>query len=114
MSEATSKRILLIDDEPMVAKSMSEILHIEGYAVVIADGGKAGIDIFSSALEKEPFAAVITDLGMLGVDGRQVVSFVKNASPTTPVILLTGWGQWFEDNTGAPLPVDCILQNLQN
>jgi CheY-like chemotaxis protein len=36
---------------------------------------------------------VITDLGMPNVDGRKVAAAVKSASPGTPVILLTGWGQ---------------------
>jgi DNA-binding response OmpR family regulator len=55
----------------------------------------------------DPFSVVITDLGMSVVDGRQVAT--THASPSKPVILLTGWGKWFEQETGIPIPVDCVL-----
>ena len=52
------------------------------------------MDAFSAAQRQgKPFAVVITDLGMPRIDGRKVASFVKSASPSTAVILLTGWGQ---------------------
>jgi CheY-like chemotaxis protein len=111
MPEAPLKRILVIDDDPLIAKSLGSVLEMDGYAVTIAGDGRAGIDAFEAALkENSPFILVITDLGMHGVDGRQVVSAVKTSSPATPVILLTGWGQWFENNQDeAPLQVNCIL-----
>jgi CheY-like chemotaxis protein len=40
-----------------------------------------------------PFDGVITNLGMPHVDGRKVTASIGRASPGTPVILLTGWGQ---------------------
>jgi CheY-like chemotaxis protein len=40
-----------------------------------------------------PFSIVITDLGMPHVDGRKVAAAIKRASPGTPVVLLTGWGE---------------------
>jgi DNA-binding response OmpR family regulator len=111
MSETPiKKRILVVDDDRLFIKSLCDILQTEGYTVIAANGGQAGIDAFRSALNGvEPFAAVITDLGMHDVDGRQVIAAVKNASPSTPVILLTGWGQWFESKDNIPLPVECIL-----
>jgi CheY-like chemotaxis protein len=110
MSERPKKRILVVDDDPLITKSLGSILETDGYAVTVAgDGGKA-IEAFQNALQaNQPFALVITDLGMHGVDGRQVVGVVKKFSPATPVILLTGWGQWFDSNTEAPLEVNCVL-----
>ena len=55
------------------------------------------------------FAVVITDLGMPYVDGRQVASAVKQASPSTPVIMLTGWGQRMADESDIPANVDRVL-----
>jgi CheY-like chemotaxis protein len=52
---------------------------------------------------------VLTDLGMPYLDGRQVASFVKGASPSTPVILLTGWGQRLIADNDAPQYVDRVL-----
>jgi CheY-like chemotaxis protein len=52
---------------------------------------------------------VITDLGMPYVDGRKVSSAIKAASPLTPVILLTGWGQRIVEEGDTPADVDRVL-----
>ncbi|HEX6494363.1 MAG TPA: ATP-binding protein, partial [Acidobacteriaceae bacterium] len=87
-------RILVIDDDPLIIRVLCEVLERDGHHVTTANGGKAGIDAFSAAqAQGRPFAVVITDLGMPRIDGRKVASFVKSASQSTAVILLTGWGQ---------------------
>jgi CheY-like chemotaxis protein len=109
MSETSPCRVLVVDDDPLIIKALGQALRDEGYVVETANGGQAGIDVFQSAFESgDPFSAVITDLGMSVVDGSQVATTVKSASPSTPVILLTGWGQWFETQP-VPIPVDCVL-----
>jgi PAS domain S-box-containing protein len=103
-------RILVVDDDPMVLRSLADALEEEGHVVVTANQGQAGIDTFVAAQERrEPFDAVITDLGMPHVDGRQVASAVKAASPETPVLLLTGWGQRLVAEGSAPTHVDQVL-----
>jgi CheY-like chemotaxis protein len=103
-------RILIVDDDPVLTKSLCDTLQSDDCVINAAAGGQAGIDAFQIALQnKQPFAVVITDLGMHGVDGRQVVGAIKKMSPSTPIILLTGWGQWFDNRGEAPLPVNCIL-----
>ena len=57
----------------------------------------------------EHFAVVITDLGMPYVDGRKVASAIKSDSPSTPVILLTGWGQRLVAEGDIPPHVDRVL-----
>jgi len=57
----------------------------------------------------EMFAAVITDLGMPNVDGRQVATAVKEASPETPVVMLTGWGRRLLSEDEIPRHVDFVL-----
>ncbi len=87
-------RILVVDDDPLIIRALCETLESDGHEVITANGGEAGIDAFSVALRRrKPFSIVITDLGMRRVDGRKVASFVKGASESTRVILLTGWGQ---------------------
>lgn len=103
-------RILVVDDDPMVLKSLRDILEIDGHDVVSADGGQAGIDCFQAAYERhEQFAVVITDLGMPHVDGRKVASAVRQCSPATPIIMLTGWGQRLAADSDYPEHVDCVL-----
>jgi len=43
------------------------------------------------------------------VDGRRVAAAIKAASPTTPVIMLTGWGQRLMDDHEMPQDVDRVL-----
>ncbi len=103
-------RILVVDDDPMVLKSLRDILEIDGHDVVSADGGQAGIDCFLAAYDRhEHFAVVITDLGMPHVDGRKVASAVRQCSPATPIIMLTGWGQRLAADSDYPEHVDCVL-----
>jgi CheY-like chemotaxis protein len=103
-------RLLLVDDDPLLLKSLRDILEGDGHLVSIANGGQDGIDTFSSALQKhEPFEVVITDLGMPYVDGRSVARAIKDLSRTTPVVLLTGWGQRLLQDGDIPANVDHVL-----
>ena len=109
--EAPSRlRLLLIDDDPLLLKSLRDALETDGHVVVTANSGEAGIATFRAWLDRgEPFAAVITDLGMPYVDGRQVAAAVKEISPATPVIMLTGWGQRLVAEGSVPPHVDRVL-----
>ncbi len=103
-------RILVVDDDPLVIHSLSEILQTEGHTVTAAPGGREGIEVIRQTPEgTEPFDLVITDLGMPYVDGRKIASAVKLAWKSTPVILLTGWGQRMVDENEMPPYVDRIL-----
>jgi PAS domain S-box-containing protein len=97
-------RLLLVDDDPVLLHSLSEMLGLDGHDIVGAAGGQAGIDAFAAALAAgRPFDVVLTDLGMPYVDGRRVAGEVKAMSGGTPVIMLTGWGRPFAAN-GETLP----------
>ncbi|HEU4780574.1 MAG TPA: ATP-binding protein [Steroidobacteraceae bacterium] len=103
-------RILLVDDDPILLKSLSDALAADGHTIVTANGGREGIETFREAHEaKETFSAVVTDLGMPYVDGRQVANAVKSISPGAPVILLTGWGQRLQAEGDLPAHVDMVL-----
>ncbi|HEV7631609.1 MAG TPA: ATP-binding protein, partial [Steroidobacteraceae bacterium] len=109
-SIAGSLRILVIDDDPMLIRSLEDILVTDGHRVTVASGGQAGIDAFVAARASvDPFAVVITDLGMPHVDGRRVAAAIKAASPKTPVIMLTGWGQRLVADNEIPPFVDRVL-----
>ena len=106
----TDLRILVVDDDPVLLKSLHETLQADGHSVVTASGGQAGIDAFLAVqTQGGVFDAVITDLGMPYVDGRQVSTAVKSKAPGTLVIMLTGWGQRFVADGGTPLHVDTVL-----
>lgn len=103
-------RLLLIDDDPILLKSLRDALEADAHVIVTANGGEEGISVFRTSLDRgEPFAAVITDLGMPYVDGRQVAAAVKETSRATPVIMLTGWGQRLVAEGDIPPHVDRVL-----
>jgi CheY-like chemotaxis protein/anti-sigma regulatory factor (Ser/Thr protein kinase) len=103
-------RILVVDDDPLVLKSMRDALELDGHSVTTADGGQAGIDAFLAArAQGNPFPVVITDLGMPYVDGRKVSSAVKTAAPGTILLMLTGWGQRLVADGEIPTHVDRVL-----
>jgi CheY-like chemotaxis protein len=85
-------KILLIDDDPVLLKALESILVEDGHMPTVASGGASGIDLFQSTLQHgAPFDVVITDLAMPYVDGNMVAVAIKNQSPSTAIILLTGW-----------------------
>ena len=108
--EIERQRILIVDDDPMLTKSLRDILESDGHVVTTADGGQAAIDAFIAAERRgEPFATVITDLGMPYVDGRKVAATVRGLSAGVAIILLTGWGQRLLDENDLPEGVDRVL-----
>jgi signal transduction histidine kinase/ActR/RegA family two-component response regulator/uncharacterized membrane protein affecting hemolysin expression len=103
-------RLLLVDDDPVLLHAMKEILAGEGHAVIPTGGGQEGIEAFRSAQQRDdPFDLVITDLGMPHMDGRKVAAAIKSLSASTPVIMLTGWGQRFVTPSEMPPHVDKVL-----
>ena len=108
--EPLSMNLLIVDDDPLLIKSLHDALVSEGHLVTTAAGGQEAIDLFRATTNgHERFDAVITDLGMPHVDGRRVASSVKTASPSTPVIMLTGWGQRLVAEGDVPIHVDRVL-----
>jgi signal transduction histidine kinase/FixJ family two-component response regulator len=103
-------RILLVDDDPLILQSLREALVADGHTVAATNGGAAGIETFTAAHQRgDPFDIVISDLGMPYIDGRRVAAAIKATSISTPVILLTGWGQRLLDEDGVPQGVDRVL-----
>ena len=104
------QRILVVDDDPRVLKSLCRILQADGHRVTTADDGQVGIDVFIDATQRgESFALVLVDLGMPYVDGRKVAAAIKTVSPRTPIVLITGWGHSVSAAGELPLHVDRLL-----
>ncbi len=79
--------ILLIDDEVKLLDKMKVLLTESGYDLVATRRGDEGIKL----LEQRSFDLVITDLVMPGVNGREIMSYVKNNCPETLVIVITAY-----------------------
>jgi CheY-like chemotaxis protein len=103
-------RILVVDDDPLLLRSLRETLESDGHVIETASGGREGIDRFREAKEEgRVFNVVLTDLGMPFVDGRQVATAIKACSPATPIIMLTGWGQRLVAEGDMPAHVNIVL-----
>jgi CheY-like chemotaxis protein len=88
------RRVLLIEDDSWVQQVLGAMLREMGHRVTIAGGGVEGLTLFEVAVRSgEPYDVVLTDLGMPGMTGSEVVRRLKASSPTTPVVVLTGWGR---------------------
>lgn len=80
--------ILVVDDEPLVRRSLSEMLALSGYTVSAASNGKEALKL----LKDYSADIVITDMKMPEMDGVKLLKQLKEISPDTAVILITGYG----------------------
>ena len=81
-------KVLVIDDEPSIRSLLDTILSRKGYTVVLADGGRKGLELF----RREHPDAVVLDLKMPEMDGIAVLQHLRRAGHALPVIVLTGAG----------------------
>ena len=105
-----SIRILCIDDNALVRECLDVCLTHLDHRVMVASGGKQGMELFRTAtLKNQPYEVVITDLGMPDVDGHLVARTIKAESPNTPVIMMTGWGTTLGDDGKIASEVDAVI-----
>lgn len=83
-----AETILLVDDEEGIRKVLSISLADSGYEVVTAGNGEEALQIFA---ERHP-PIVLTDIKMPGMDGIELLQKIKQQSPNTEVIVITGHG----------------------
>jgi two-component system, OmpR family, response regulator len=98
-------RILVVEDEPTLAKQLAEGMAAAGYAVDLADNG---IDAHFTG-DTEPVDAVILDLGLPGMDGVTVLKKWRAAGRTMPVLILTARDSWHEKVAGIDAGADDYL-----
>jgi DNA-binding response OmpR family regulator len=81
-------KLLVVDDEPGVRRSLQEILEQEGHQVTTAASGGEALAV----LGRDTFDLILVDLKMEGMDGLELMRQAKSAAPDTVVILLTAYG----------------------
>lgn len=82
------KKILVVDDDPVIGKSFDRVLSGKGYAVINAESGEAAI----GKLATEDYDLVVTDIRMPGMSGLDVAESVRAKQPWMPVLIITGYG----------------------
>ncbi|HWP13888.1 MAG TPA: response regulator [Ramlibacter sp.] len=82
------RKVLVVDDDPVVGNSFNRVLSGKGYVVITAANG----DEAMAKLQAEKYDVVFTDLRMPGMSGLEVAENVKARQPWTPVVIVTGYG----------------------
>ena len=82
-------KVLVIEDEETAREQMAKFICKEGYEVLTAENGRAGIEV----LKKELPDIVITDLKMPDIGGLEVMHIVRSLSANTQFIVVTAFGE---------------------
>ena len=78
-------KILLIDDEATVLRSIGVVLQTEGHDIVAISDGQKAIE----AIKAGGFDLIITDIRMSPVDGMQILTLAHQQQPSTPTIVIS-------------------------
>lgn len=82
------RKVLVVDDDPVVGTSFHRVLSNKGYAVITAHDAAEALE----QMRREEVDLVVTDIKMPGMDGLQLAETVKARRPWTPVVIITGYG----------------------
>lgn len=83
------RKILVVDDDPVVGKSFTRVLSQDkGYVVITAENAAQALE----KLREQEYDLVFTDIKMPGMDGVELAERVKAKRPWTPVVIVTGYG----------------------
>jgi DNA-binding NtrC family response regulator len=120
-TKAETKRILIVDDEPTILLTLSYTLRSKDVEVITA----SRLEPAEEALDRYTFDLVIVDIrmsGILGIEGLELLSYIKRKWPQTEVIIMTAYGseEVKEDayQRGArfyytkPIDIDALLQRV--
>jgi DNA-binding NtrC family response regulator len=109
-------RILIIDDDKAVRRSVRRILEKAGHELDEAEDGFAGMALHAT----RPFDLIITDLRMPGFDGIAVITSLRRIDPAVKIILISGGGDHTTTTQVADLGLVWVqakpfsVQQLQN
>lgn len=84
------KKILVVDDEFSIREYYKEFLKDNGYDVIVASGGKEGLEMFKT----ETPDLVLLDISMPDTNGMDVLKGMKRLNEEIPVFLLTAYEQY--------------------
>ena len=83
------RQVLLVDDEPGILRVLGISLADRGYRVLTAESGEEALRVFHEVRPE----VLLTDIKMPGMDGIELLKRIKEESPSTEVIMITGHGE---------------------
>src|SRR5208282_5389076 len=84
--ESAKKKILLVDDDLQIRKSLHKVLCMEGYEVALAANGQEGVNQFYA----NRFDLLLLDLSLPDINGWEVFGMLTSINPFVPIIIITG------------------------
>jgi CheY-like chemotaxis protein len=84
-SSSRAVRILVVDDDVVLLRSLTRAMHRAGWLVTDAESGEAGLQ----ALERSTFDVIVADFQMPDVDGRTVLAAARCSSPNSVRVIMT-------------------------
>ncbi len=100
------RKVLVVDDDPVVGKSFNRVLSKEkGYVVITAENAAQALE----KLREQEYDVVFTDIKMPGMDGVELAERVKARRPWTPVVIVTGYGTTANEQRARALGVSAFL-----
>ena len=104
-TDATRRRVLIVEDEPGLVLTLSDRLKSEGYEVGAASDGPAGLE----RATREKWDLILLDVMLPGASGFDVCRDIRQKGVQTPVIMLTARGQVLDKVLGLKLGADDYL-----
>lgn len=83
-------KVLIIDDDYIVAKSCQRILEAEKMEIYVAGTMETGVKLLAAEFH-EPFDLILTDIKMPGRDGFDMIHEAKKTHPDIPILMMTGY-----------------------
>ena len=99
------RRILVVDDEPLVCDAVKLMLDFDGHEVETASNGKEAL----AKLEKDRFDLVITDYEMPGMKGDELAAAIKARDTKQAVVMITAYAELLQASRNPLLGVDFLL-----
>ncbi|HEU5323357.1 MAG TPA: response regulator [Methylomirabilota bacterium] len=88
VGERRQARVLIVDDEPQVLSTLTELLQNAGHEVTPASSGAAALKGYTPG----KFDAVLTNVGMAGMNGWEFAERLRAVDAGVPLLFITGWG----------------------
>ncbi len=79
--------ILVVDDEESIRELVAEVFSRRGWDIEVAESAEEGVELVA----KKKFDVVVSDIMMPGINGLKFLEYIKELSPSTAVILITGY-----------------------
>jgi DNA-binding response OmpR family regulator len=98
-------RILVVDDEPMVASTIKLVLEFKGHQVDVAEDAETAVRVF----EPGKYGLVITDLKLVAMDGLELARQLRQRAAAQPIILLTAYAETIKGDKSRLAHVDCVV-----